>query len=61
MFQMETTLDKNGVQYKDVKGTDKEYTELKQSYQHLCDLRDSLINTGVIPAISEWKSINPNL
>ena len=61
MMAMETTLDKNGVQYKDVKGTDKEYTELKQSYQHLCDLRDSLINTGVIPAISEWKSINPNL
>lgn len=61
MMAMETTLDKSGVHYVDVKGTDKEHEELKQSYKHLCDLRDSLIQSGVIPAINEWKSINPNL
>lgn len=61
MMAMETTLDKTGVHYMDVKGTEQEHTELKQSYKHLCDLRDSLIKSGVIPAISEWKSINPNL
>lgn len=61
MMAMETSLDKNGVQYKDVKGTDSENKELLQSYKHLCELRDSLISSGVIPAISEWKKINSNL
>lgn len=61
MMAMETTLDKTGVHYMDVKGNEQEHAELKQSYKHLCDLRDSLIQSGVIPAISEWKSINNNL
>lgn len=62
MMAMETTLDSNGVQhYKEIKGTEKEREELKQSYKHLCELRDSLIQSGVIPAIGEWKSINTNL
>lgn len=61
MMAMETTLDSNGVHYKEVKGTFTEHGELLQSYEHLCDLRDSLINANVIPPINEWKSINPNL
>lgn len=61
MMAMETNLDSTGVHYKEVKGTDEEHEELRQSYKHLCDLRDSLINTNVIPPISEWNSINPNL
>lgn len=61
MMAMETSLDANGVHYKDVKGTDDEHSELKQSYKHLCDLRDSLIKSGVIPAIDQWKLINSNL
>lgn len=61
MMAMETTLDKNGVHYKAVKGTEAEHKELRESYKHLCYLRDSLINTGVIPDIKEWKTINPNL
>lgn len=61
MMAMETVLDKNGVSYKEVEGTTAEFAELKKSYQHLCDLRDELINTGVIPPISDWKAINNNL
>lgn len=61
MMAMETTLDASGVHYKEVKGTAEEHEELRQSYKHLCDLRDSLIQLKVIPAISEWKIINPNL
>lgn len=61
MMAMETTLDATGVHYKEVKGTKEEVEKLNQSYKHLCDLRDSLIKSNVIPAISEWKSINPNL
>lgn len=61
MMAMETTLGNNGVHYKDVQGTEKEQAKLRQSYKHLCGLRDSLISSGVIPEISKWKTINPNL
>lgn len=61
MMAMETELDHTGVHYKEIKGTEKEHQELQQSYHHLCEMRDGLIQSGVIPAISEWKSINPNL
>jgi malate dehydrogenase len=61
MMAMETTLDKNGVNYKKVEGTPAEHEALKQSYKHLCALRDELITAGVIPPVAEWNSINPNL
>ncbi|MDU1905903.1 MAG: malate dehydrogenase [Dysgonomonas sp.] len=61
MMAMETILNKNGVYYKDVIGTSEEQLELKKSYKHLCDLRDSLIDVGVIPPIKKWNEINPNL
>lgn len=61
MMAMETILDNKGVFYKAVKGTDIEHKNLMKSYSHLCNLRDSLIEAGVIPSISEWSQINPNL
>lgn len=61
MMAMETTLDNHGVQQKSIKGTAEEEKDLNQSYKHLCDLRDSLIHSSVIPPINEWKTINPNL
>lgn len=61
MMAMETSLDKNGVSYQTMKGTDEEHKTLQQSYQHLCDLRDELITSGVIPQIKDWSSINSNL
>ncbi|NDV82521.1 malate dehydrogenase [Bacteroides sp. 51] len=61
MMAMETTLDKTGVHYKSIKGTKEEHEALRQSYKHLCDLRDELISSEVIPAIHEWKDINSHL
>ena len=61
MMAMETTLDKKGVTYKEVSGTTEEHAALNNSYKHLCDLRNELINSGIIPAITDWKAINPNL
>ncbi|NDV59743.1 malate dehydrogenase [Bacteroides sp. 519] len=61
MMAMETKLDKDGVHYQTVQGTPNEHKSLSQSYVHLCDLRDELIKSGVIPAINEWRTINPNL
>jgi len=61
MMAMETTLDKDGVHFHRVKGTPEEHKALQQSYIHLCDLRDELISSGVIPPINKWDSINSNL
>ncbi len=61
MMAMETVLDKNGVSYGEIKGTDAEIAELKQSYGHLVKLRDEVISMGIIPPIDQWSSVNPNL
>ncbi|SFS84882.1 malate dehydrogenase [Porphyromonadaceae bacterium NLAE-zl-C104] len=61
MMAMETTLDKNGVSFGEVKGTDAEIAELKQSYGHLVKLRDEVIAMGIIPSVDQWNSVNPNL
>lgn len=61
MMAMETTVDRDGVTVKPLSGTPEEHKELDQSYHHLCKLRDEVISLGIIPPISEWSKINPNL
>ena len=61
MMAMETTLDKNGVEIHPVTGTSEEQEALEKSYRHLCNMRDEVISLGIIPPISKWKEINPNL
>lgn len=61
MMAMESTIDKDGVHYKIPHGTAEETAALKQSYEHLCKLRDEVIAMGIIPAIPEWKALNGHL
>lgn len=61
MMAMETTIDRNGVSYKDIKGTPAEQKELDESYKHLCTLRDEVIEMGVLPPIADWHQLNPNI
>ena len=61
MMAMETKLDKNGVSFGQVKGTEEELAELKQSYGHLVKLRDEVIAMGIIPSTDKWNEVNPNL
>ncbi|MDE7111826.1 MAG: malate dehydrogenase [Muribaculaceae bacterium] len=61
MMAMETRVDKNGVTVLPVSGTPEEEKELDQSYKHLCALRDEVIALGIMPPVSEWSKINPNL
>ncbi len=59
---METIIDKDGVRYShQLPGTPAEQAELRASYQHLVKLRDEVIAMGVIPAVADWKTVNPNL
>ena len=61
LMAMETEITKEGVHYKDVKGTPEEHAKLRESYEHLCKLRDEVIAMGVLPAIDQWGVLNPNL
>ena len=61
MMAMETTLGSDGVTYKMPSGTDDEINELKESYGHLCKLRDEVIEMGILPPLNEWSSVNSNL
>lgn len=61
MMAMETKITKDGVRYKEQNGTREEEAKLKESYVHLCKLRDEVISMGVLPAIKDWHSINPNI
>lgn len=61
MMAMETNITIEGVSYAEIKGTPEEMDELKKSYQHLTDLRQQVIEMGVIPPVEQWHSINPNL
>ena len=61
MMAMPTVIDATGVHYTDPQGTAEEMAELKASYEHLCKMRDEIISLGIIPAVADWKKVNPNL
>ena len=61
MMAMETTVTADGVKQVPVHGTPAEEADLEKSYEHLCTLRDEVISLGVLPPISQWHDINPNI
>ena len=61
MMAMETTITKDGVTKKPLEGTPEENKELEKSYEHLCKLRDEVIEMGVLPRIPDWHKLNPNI
>lgn len=61
MMAMNTILDANGCHYTMPEGTAEEIAKLDASYAHLCKMRDELVTLNIVPAISEWSKINPNL
>ena len=61
MMAMNTTLDASGCHYTMPEGTAEEIAKLDASYAHLCKMRDELVTLDIVPAVSEWSKINPNL
>ena len=61
MMAMATTLDTTGAHYEVPQGTAEENAKLDASYEHLCKMRDELVTLNIVPAISEWSKVNPNL
>lgn len=61
MMAMNTTLDTTGAHYTVPEGTVEENAKLDASYEHLCKMRDELVTLNIVPEISKWNEINPNL
>ena len=61
MMAMPSVIDATGVHFTNPTGTPGEMAELRASYEHLCQMRDEIINLGIIPPVSGWKECNPNL
>lgn len=61
LMALDTKITKNGLSIALPKGTKKETDALKHSYQHLCKLRDEVIEMGILPTIKDWSTINSNL
>ncbi len=61
MMAMNTVIDANGVSFTNPEGTPEEMAALQSSYEHLCKMRDEIIDLGIIPAVKDWKTVNPNL
>jgi malate dehydrogenase len=34
---------------------------LRESYVHLCKLRDEVIAAGLLPPLDQWHRVNPHL
>lgn len=61
MMAMPTTIDATGVHYTAPVGTEEEIAALQASYEHLCKMRDEIVDLGIIPAVDQWKNDNANL
>lgn len=61
MMAMPTTIDKTGVHFAEPTGTPEELAALEASYEHLCKMREEIIELGIVPAVDQWKEMNPNL
>ena len=61
MMAMPTVIDATGVHYTAPEGTPEEMAALKASYEHLCKMRDEIVELGIVPAVSDWTKENPNL
>ena len=61
MITMPTTLDAEGVSCKSLDITPAEKEELMFAYDHLCKMRDEIIELGIVPPMDQWSEMNPNL
>jgi malate dehydrogenase len=61
MMAADTTFTEDGVVGSIPAGDDEDMAALRTSYQHVAKLRDEVIAAGILPPVSEWKSLNPHV
>jgi len=59
MMAMPTVIDATGVHFCEPEGTPEELAALEASYEHLCKMRDEIVELGIVPPVAEWKKANP--
>ena len=59
MMAMPTVIDATGVHFCEPEGTPEELAALEASYEHLCKMRDEIVELGIVPPGAEWKKANP--
>jgi malate dehydrogenase len=42
-------------------GLPEDVAALQESYEHICKLRDQVIEMGILPPVDQWSSLNTNL
>ncbi len=42
-------------------GSEEDMAALRDSYHHLCKLRDEIVEAGLLPPVAEWSTVNANL
>ena len=58
---MPSVIDATGVHFTKPEGTAEEMAALKASYDHLCAMRNEIVELGIVPPVENWKDLNPNL
>jgi malate dehydrogenase len=61
MMAADVEFTPNGLVPKTPQGDDEDMAALRDSYAHLCKLRDEIIAAGLLPRVSEWNAVNPHL
>lgn len=61
MMAMPAKLSEAGAEWSMPEGSEDDITALRSSYDHLVALRDQTIEDGILPPLSDWSSVNPNL
>jgi malate dehydrogenase len=61
MMAADVDFTPDGIVGREPQGASDDMAALKDSYQHLCKLRDEIIQAGLLPPVNEWPAVNPNL
>lgn len=61
MMAMPTTFGADGLEWTMPEGDAADMATLEDSYEHVCNLRDQVIEMGVLPPVADWGKVNPHL
>lgn len=61
MMAADVDFTPNGLTPQQPQGGAEDMAALRDSYTHLCKLRDEIIGAGLLPPVNQWKSVNPHL
>lgn len=61
MMAADVEFTPDGLAGKLPQGDAEDMATLRESYVHLCKLRDEVIAAGLLPPLDQWRRVNPNL